>query len=200
MFELPQEAIFFSIISFIGLFFLLIGSFLAFYDGDVNLFGSDIDIDTNLDSPNSDFDFDDLTQLDVGDLVPSFFSLKVFRIILLCFGLGGNLGLYLGYSFFESCLLAILISVGAGYLVYRGYTFIYGNTIYNSDNPNMINREAKVILTVPKGGLGQIAVVVVGERFIFRAKALDNQPIPNNAKVKIIAKEKSIYIVQPILV
>ncbi len=196
MFELPQEAIFFSIISFIGLFFLLIGSLLALYGGDLSLFGSDIEIDTNLDTPNTSLEFDDLTQIDVGDLVPSFFSLKVFRIVLLCFGLGGNLGLYLGYSFFESCLLATLVAFGAGYLIYRGYLFIYGNTIYNSSNPNMINREAKVILPIPNKGLGQIAVVVVGERFIFRAKSIDNQAIANNSIVKIVTKEKSIYIVQ----
>lgn len=196
MFELSQEAMFFSIISFIGLFFLLIGSFLALYDGEISIFGSDIEIDSNLTSPTMSLELDDLTQIDVGDLVPSFFSLKVFRIVLLCFGLGGNLGLYLGYSFFESCLLAILIAFGAGYLIYKGYAFIYGNTIYNSSTPQMVRREAKVILTIPENGLGQITVIVVGERFVFRAKSIDNKAIPNNSKVQIVNKDKSIYTVK----
>ncbi len=175
---------------------MLLGSFLAFYEGEVNLFGSDLEIDTNLDSPNTGFEIDDLSQLDVGDLIPSFFSLKVFRIILLCFGLGGNLGLYLGYNFFDSCLLAVLIAFGSGYLVYRGYTFIYSNTIYNSDSPKMVGRIADVILEIPENGLGQIVVFVVGERFIFRAKSIDAKMIKNNSKVEIISKSKNIYTVK----
>ena len=114
--------LFFSIISLAGLFFLLIGWVLSnFADGNFELFGDDsIESDFGGTLNNNDF----IDDMDVGgfngDLpIPSFFSLKILRIVMLCFGLGGNVGLRLGFNFLESLILASATGFISGYIIYK---------------------------------------------------------------------------------
>ena len=191
--EFTNEMLFFTIVSLAGLFFLLIGWVLSnIVDGDFELFGDDaIEADFDGTPNNSDF----LDDIDVGSFdgelpIPSFFSLKVLRIVMLCFGLGGNVGLRVGFNFSQSLALATATGFISGYIVYKIFAYIYSQTIYNYRDPIIIGKVAKVTLDIPSDGFGQIIVYIIGQRFVFRAKSIDNTPINESESVTIVAKEK----------
>jgi hypothetical protein len=191
--EFTNEMLFFSIISLAGLFFLLIGWVLSnFADGNFELFGDDsIESDFGGTLNNNDF----IDDMDVGgfngDLpIPSFFSLKILRIVMLCFGLGGNVGLRLGFNFLESLILASATGFISGYIIYKIFVYIYSQTIYNYRDPIIIGKEARVTLDIPSDGFGQIIVYIIGQSFIFRAKSANNLPINEGENITIIAKDK----------
>jgi membrane protein implicated in regulation of membrane protease activity len=188
--EFTSEMLFFTIFSLAGLFFLLIGWLLNLVGGDLEMFGDTLDIET----PPADSDFlgdVDIENFSDGLPIPSFFSLKILRIVMLCFGLGGNVGLRLGFSFYESLIMATATGFISGYIVYKIFIYIYSQTIYNYRDPVIIGREGKVTLSIPSDGYGQIIVYIIGQRFIFRAKSADNSPINEGKSIKIVAKEKA---------
>jgi hypothetical protein len=196
--KFTPEMLFFTAISLAGLFFLLMGYILNFVDEGFDLFeDNSISLDLGTTAVNSDFLNDlDLEDFSAGLPIPSFFSLKVLRIVMLCFGLGGNVGLKLGFSFYGSLITATITGFISGYIVYKTFTYIYSQTIYNHQDPVIIGKEARVTLSIPADGFGQIIVYIIGQRLVFRAKSADNSAINKGEKVKIITKEKATCSVQ----
>jgi hypothetical protein len=191
--EFTSEMLFFTGISLAGLFFLIMGYLLNFLGGDSDLFGGDsIDLSDEPTAVSHDL-LNDLVMEGFSDRlpIPNFFSLKILRIVMLSFGLGGNIGLRLGFSFYGSLIMATATGFISGYIVYKIFAYIYSQTIYSYRDPIIIGKEEKVTLSIPSDGFGQIIVYIIGQRFIFRAKSANNLPINEGKKVKIVAKKKS---------
>lgn len=212
--EFTKEMFFFSAVSGMGLLFLTIGWIISVIDGgDFEFFGDDIDLDavTDVDISELDGGLSDI-EMDVGQIIddvsidefdgslpiPSFFSLKVLRIVMLCFGLGGNTGLRLGWDFTNSLVLASVSGFLSGYIVYRAFIFVYKQTIYDYRDPQIIGREGRVTLDIPSGGFGQIVVYIVGQRYIFRAAGMENQAISEGTSIVIKNKRKGTCFVESI--
>lgn len=203
--EYSSEMLFFSAVSALGLFFLLIGWIASVIgEGGFEFFGDDFSDVEGLDFETSDVttivnsDDIDFSGFD-GDIpMPSFFSLKVLRIVMLCFGLGGNTGLRIGLDFSNSLLMATIVGFLSGYLVYQAFKYIYKQTFHNFRDPIIVGREGRVILNIPSDGFGQIAVNIVGQRYVFRAKSLDNHPINAGINIKIRKKNKGTCFVETI--
>ncbi len=197
-----NESLFFTAVSAMGLFFLLIGWVVSTFSGDLDLFGDSVD-NIELDNLSTESSISTTDEIDFsnpsGDLpMPSFFSLKVFRIIMLSFGAGGNTGLQIGFTFENSLILASITGFLSGFIVYKAFGYIYKQTVYNYRDPIIVGREGRVILGIPTDGYGQITILIVGQRYIFRAKSLSNIPISEGTSVKIIHKLKGTCTVMPV--
>lgn len=204
--EITTEMIFFSGVSAMGLLLLGIGWIISTLDGDIDFFGSDTNTfntegfvgGVNENNASEIIDDVSISEFD-GDLpMPSFFSIKVLRIVMLCFGIGGNTGLRLGWSFSESLLLGTILGFSSGYILYRAFIYIYKQTIYNYRDPKIIGRTGKVYLDIPTNGFGQILVTIVGKRHIFRAVSIDNTYIQQGTPIIIKNKKKGTCFVEPI--
>ena len=203
--EFTSEMFFFSAVSGFGLLLLMIGWIISVFDGDIDLdsfrnvdiseLGGGLnDLDSNVGQMVNDNNLDEFTG---GFPFPSFFSLKVFRIVMLCFGLGGNTGLRLGWDFTNSLILAVITGFLSGYIVYRGFIFVYKQTMYDYRDPQIIGREGRVTLDIPNDGFGQILVDVVGQRHIFRATSTDGNAIKQGTNIIIKNKKRGTCYVKP---
>ena len=203
--EFTSEMFFFSAVSGFGLLLLMIGWIISVFDGDIDLDsfrnvdiselgGGLSDLDSNVGQMVNDNNLNEFTG---GFPFPSFFSLKVFRIVMLCFGLGGNTGLRLGWDFTNSLILAVITGFLSGYIVYRGFIFVYKQTMYDYRDPQIIGREGRVTLDIPNDGFGQILVDVVGQRHIFRATSTDGNAIKQGTNIIIKNKKRGTCYVAP---
>ncbi|HLY10034.1 MAG TPA: hypothetical protein VKW04_12075 [Planctomycetota bacterium] len=59
-----------------------------------------------------------------------------------------------------------------------------------------IGLDAEVTISIPSGGLGEIAYVVRGSRFNNPARTVDGRDLPAGAGVKIVSKSGNTYLVQ----
>ncbi|HZE99176.1 MAG TPA: hypothetical protein VE981_19385 [Planctomycetota bacterium] len=59
-----------------------------------------------------------------------------------------------------------------------------------------IGSEAEVTISIPNGGLGEIAYVVRGSRFNSPATTVDGKELPAGLKVRIVKKTENTYLVQ----
>ncbi|MFK7947636.1 MAG: hypothetical protein AB8G11_08605 [Saprospiraceae bacterium] len=211
--EFTREMLFFSAVSGFGLLLLSIGWIISVFDGEFEFFGGEIDLDgvsdidiSELDGGLSDAQIDvsemvddvSVDEFDGGLPIPSFFSLKVIRIVLLCFGLGGNTGLRIGWDFINSLILAFITGFLSGYIVYRAFIFVYKQTIYDYRDPKIVGRKGRVTLAIPAEGFGQIVVYIVGQRYIFRAKSFRGKAIEQDVNIIIKNKRKGTCYVEPI--
>ena len=205
--------LFFMVCSLVGAFLLLVGFVLNSIVGAGGL-GDFLDSADDLldqgDMPRFDGAIDDVISgelpsifLDtpIGEFdvpVPSFLSFRILRVVLLVFGVTGNIAfLYLEWSFWESFGLGLVSGFSSGYIVYRGLVYVYKQTIYHSRDPQIIGRVGKVMLEIPSEGMGQIMIDVAQQRQLFRAESANNQIIPNHSRVKVIRKRKGVCIVVP---
>jgi len=59
-----------------------------------------------------------------------------------------------------------------------------------------IGLEAEVTVSIPNGGMGEIAYVVRGSRFTNPARTIDGKELPARVMVKIVKQSGNTYIVQ----
>lgn len=208
---------FFTVCSMIGGFLLFIGFILNslldgsslddLFDGAENLDLSDggelLDL-SDIDEPLEVMATGELpsvfvdTAIGAFDIpIPSFFSFKILRIILLVFGLGGNIALHiLKWSFWESFFFGLGAGWLSGYIVYRALVYIYNQTIFHSSDPQIIGRIGKVTLEIPSEGMGQIMIEIVQQRQIYRATSANKIKIEMNTQIQVIGKNKGVCIVR----
>lgn len=128
--------------------------------------------------------------------MPSFFSFRVFRVILLIFGLGGNFGLFMGWDIYSSFVLGLVAGLIAGWIAHWMLKFIYRQVIYNQKDPVIVGRIGNVILDIPPNGLGKILLIIVHQRMTFRAKSNTGLAIPTGSKIQVLRKENGICTVK----
>ncbi len=199
---LDQQMVFwtFAAIGILSSLFLIVSMFL----GDISeaihgLFDSEHDFGGG-DHDTSGTDHAADIHHDLPDHVggnPSFFSLRFGLSFLSGFGLTGTILTYYHMHVVLSSACGSLVGLalsGITYAIVRGMASQQAS--FNITSGDLIDQEARVIVGLPEKGIGQV-LVQVGEITITKlAQSENGLPIPENARVKIMATSEQTVIVK----
>ena len=129
---------------------------------------------------DTSFDHD----LDLGG--PSFFSPRVLSVFVTAFGGVGALATYYNLSPVPASGLGFLSGVALSGLVFLFARFLYrqqaSSEVRSSD---LVGQHARVVVTIPAGGVGQVRCRI-GEELVDKiARSRDGAPVPENAAVRV---------------
>lgn len=117
---------------------------------------------------------------------PGFFSTRAMGVFITSFGGFGAIGTHYGLS----PLPASLLGLGSG-LVFGGAVVVFARFLYGQQASSdvrahdLVGQSARVVVTIPPGGVGQVRCRV-GEELIDKvARAGDDGLIPENATVRV---------------
>jgi membrane protein implicated in regulation of membrane protease activity len=117
---------------------------------------------------------------------PGFFSSRVMGVFVTAFGAFGAMATHYGLA----PLPASLVGFGSGFLfggaVYAFARFLYGQQATSEvRSHDLVGQSARVVVTIPAGGVGQVRCRL-GEELIDKiARSGDDVSIPENATVKV---------------
>jgi membrane protein implicated in regulation of membrane protease activity len=128
---------------------------------------------------------------------PSPFSLRVVAMFAVGFGAGGLIGKGLGASDPLSLVPAGGVAALTAALMWVFLRFLYGEqrstSIQATDYLGLVGR---VVIPIPEGKLGQVALVVKGQRINAPAHSEDGSPIPAQAQVEVLGMEGGTVVVK----
>ena len=135
---------------------------------------------------------------DAGFRVLSFQGLAAF---LMMFGLVGlALVRQSGVAAALALILAALAGVATVWVIARLFAFM--GRLQSSGTINMwsaVGQEGSVYLTLPRGGLGKVEVVVQGRLGVFDARAEDGAELPTGSRISVVSVESGdVLVVQAI--
>jgi len=117
---------------------------------------------------------------------PGFFSSRVMGVFVTAFGGFGAIATHYGMGAFP----ASLVGMGSGFVfgsaVYAFARFLYGQQATSElRSRDLVGQPARVVVTIPPGGVGQIRCRL-GEELIDKvARAGDENAIPENTTVTV---------------
>jgi hypothetical protein len=168
----------FLLIGLVGFVFLLVS--LIF--GEVfDLMGSDVDHDFGL-----------------GHGGPSFFSGRVLSVFVTAFGGAGAIGIHLGMSVLAASAVGFASGVVFGSGIYAFARFLYGQQATTEVGAKDIEgRTARVVVSIPAGGIGQVRLQI-GEEIIDKmARTVDGSALVENTIVRVDSVLGEIVVVRP---
>src|SRR5207245_2778132 len=113
----------------------------------------------------------------------------------------GGVGLLLKKLGFPS-LVQLPVGVVSGFIVGGAVSYAFFRIVQSTQASSHarageeIGIEAEVTVSIPNGGLGEIAYVVRGTRYTNPARTADGKELPARVTVKIIKQAGNTYIVQ----
>lgn len=117
---------------------------------------------------------------------PGFFSSRVMGVFITAFGGFGAIATHYGLG----PLPASLVGFGSGF-VFGGAVYVFARFLYGQQatsdlkSHDLVGQSARVVVTIPAGGVGQIRCRL-GEELIDKvARARDEASIPENATVRV---------------
>ena len=123
---------------------------------------------------------------DLGHGGPGFFSSRVLSVFSTAFGCVGAIATNYGLGPVPSSLLGLVSGLVFGGGVYAFARFLYGQQA-SSDvlAKDLVGQSARVVVTIPSGGVGQVRCRV-GEELIDKvARARDGASIPEHTTVRV---------------
>jgi membrane protein implicated in regulation of membrane protease activity len=130
---------------------------------------------------------------------PSPFSLRVVAMFAVGFGAGGLIGKGLGVSDAVSLVPASGVAALTAAVMWVFLRFLYGEqrstSIQATDYVGLVGR---VVIPIPEGRLGQVALVVKAQRVNAPARSDDGSPIRAQAAVEVLGAEGGIVVVKEI--
>jgi len=141
-------------------------------------------------------DFGEVEDIDTG---PSPFGLRTIATFVAGFGAGGIIGI--GLQLPELLTLAPASGVGlvSGGAMWTFLRFLYGEQGTTSiQAPDYLGLIGRVIIPIPEGKPGQVALVVKGQRKNVSARSKNGAPIPGHTQVEVVSMEGGIVIVKEI--
>jgi membrane protein implicated in regulation of membrane protease activity len=155
-----------------GLLFLL----LMLFVGEV--FGGDHDVGS-VDAADGHGDFGH-------EGGPSIFSTRIMASFLTAFGAGGVVGRYLGWSHPAASGLGVVTGIGLASAVYQFAHLLYSQQASSEVHmTDLVGQTAEVVVGIPAHGVGQVGLVVHGERNTQIARSRDGTSIPVGTAVLI---------------
>jgi membrane protein implicated in regulation of membrane protease activity len=129
-----------------------------------------------------DGDFDH----DLGHGGPGFFSPRILSVFVTAFGGFGAIASFYGLSTLPSSAVGFASGIIFASIIYAFARFLHGQQAStNLQSGDVVGRSARVVVTIPRDGVGQIRCKI-GEEMIDRiARSRDGQPIPENAVVRV---------------
>ncbi len=117
---------------------------------------------------------------------PSIFSARIMASFVTSFGVGGVVGRYYRLSHPASSGIGILSGLVLSSIVYQFAKFLYSQQASSEVRmSNLIGRFGEVSISIPAGGVGQVALTVGGERSEHVARTADGRPLGRGAEVVI---------------
>jgi membrane protein implicated in regulation of membrane protease activity len=123
---------------------------------------------------------------DLGHGGPGFFSSRVLSVFITAFGAVGAIATHYGFGPVPSSAFGLVSGLVFGGGVYAFARFLYQQQA-SSDvlAKDLIGQSARVVVTIPSGGIGQVRCRV-GEELIDKvARARDGATIPEHATVRV---------------
>jgi membrane protein implicated in regulation of membrane protease activity len=128
---------------------------------------------------------------------PSPFSLRVVAMFAVGFGTGGLIGKGLGMSDALSLVPAGGVAAVMAAVMWGFLRFLYGEQRSTSIQPkDYVGLVGRVIIAIPEGRLGQVALTVKGQRINAPARSNDGTPIPAQAEVEVLRMEGGTAVVE----
>jgi membrane protein implicated in regulation of membrane protease activity len=163
----------YGIIAAIGFLFLLLMLFLG------EMFGADHEVGAHDISGGH-------LEADHGG-GPSIFSARIMASFVTSFGVGGVVGRYYHLTHPASSGIGILSGVVLSSIVYQFARFLYSQQASSEVRmSSLVGRFGEVSISIPAGGIGQVALTVGGERSEHMARTADGSPLSRGAEVVII--------------
>jgi membrane protein implicated in regulation of membrane protease activity len=151
----------------------------------------------------------DAADVDVGDIDlpeiglehevegPSPFSLRTVAMFAVGFGAGGLIGKGLGLSDALSLVLASGVALVTASVMWLFLRFLYGEQGSTSiQAPDYVGLVGRVIIAIPQGRPGQVALIVKGQRMNVPARSEDGSPIPAHTEVEVLGMEGGMVVVK----
>ena len=133
--------------------------------------------------------FDHLGDHDFGDHDhggPSFFSSRVLSVFVTAFGGFGAVGVHYGLSTPAASGVGFGSGLFFGGLIYMFARFLYGQQASTEvRSGDIVGQQARVVVTIPKGGVGQVRCRVGEEVFDKIARSKNGSAIQENIMVRI---------------
>jgi membrane protein implicated in regulation of membrane protease activity len=117
---------------------------------------------------------------------PGFFSGRIMSVFITGFGGFGAIGTHYGLSPVPASLLGFGSGLVFAGIIYAFARFLYGQQATSQvDAQDLIGQNARVVVAIPAGGVGQIRCRI-GEELVDKiAQSRDGTPIPENTSVRI---------------
>lgn len=129
---------------------------------------------------------------------PSIFSIRIMAAFLTAFGAGGSISRYYHLSHVVASGVGIVCGAVMAGIVYQFAKVLYGQQASSDLRMNtLIGASAEVSVAIPKGGVGQIALSVGGERTEHIARSADGNALARGVVVRVTALGGDSVIVSP---
>jgi membrane protein implicated in regulation of membrane protease activity len=187
----------------LGAGYLLLSVFLGHSDlggeghGQTGHHGTDAHMDYGVDSAGHASASADAAH--AADFHFPFFSPLALATLFACIGGYGLIALY-GFRASDSVsiLVAIPAAVATAYLItYAGWRIV-GSSRGSSQIrlQDLAGAQAEVITPIPKGGMGEVAALVGGQRYTAPAREAHGREVPRGAQVKVLKMVGSTLLVE----
>jgi hypothetical protein len=135
---------------------------------------------------------------DFGHGGPSFFSVRIISVFITAFGGFGAVATHYGFGVLQSSGVGFLSGATFASLIYAFASFLYGQQASTDIHPrDVVGQMARVIVPIPKDGVGQIRCQI-GEQLVDKiARTRDGSPIAENAIVTVTDTLGETVIVEP---
>jgi len=129
---------------------------------------------------------------------PSILSTRVLSVFVTAFGGFGALASNAGYGLLPSSGIGFASGVVFGSIIYYFARFLFGQQASTEVRASdMAGRTARVIVSIPANGVGQVRVQIGEELLDKIAKARDGAAVPENSIVRIDEVYGEMVVVTP---
>jgi membrane protein implicated in regulation of membrane protease activity len=145
--------------------------------GEVDASGIDLSIDHDVGFDHGSVEVSALSPITIASFVTSFGGLGLIATQLL--------GIPEPASLFVAALGAALIA--GGMFMFYSRVLVAGQGSSAVQLGELKGKKAEIIIPIPKGGMGQVALVSKGTRTTWSARSVDGNPVPSGTVVTIEA-------------
>lgn len=129
---------------------------------------------------------------------PSVFSARIMAAFLTAFGVGGVVGRYYNLSHPAASSVGVVAGIIMAGLVYQFARLLYSQQASTEVRMStLVGRSAEVSVSIPSGGVGQVALSVGGERSEHIARSRSGEAVPRGTEVVITGLRGDSVVVAP---
>jgi len=135
-----------------------------------------------------------------GEIVFGPFSPLVIAFFLTCFG---GVGMLLSTTVARSALISLPIAVISGFIFAWLLVILFNRVLGGMASSSevrlstLVGTEAEVTVAIPPMGIGEIAYIAMGSRYVTPARNEEQTPIPRSATVRITRIVGNTFFVRP---
>lgn len=136
--------------------------------------------------------------LDAGQGGPGIFSVRIMAAFITAFGVGGIVGRYYDLSHPAASGIGVLVGVVMATLVYQFARVLHSQQASSELRmASLVGRSGEVSVGIPAGGVGQVTLIVGGERTEHLARAGGSEAIARGMEVVITGLRGDGVVVAP---